>query len=379
MGIFDKIKSSLSDTFGDAFEGTPLDKLSSYVSSTGKKPSVLETPPPPAVPEPQQAMSVMVAVNGQSYGPYERATLLKMIDDGSLTPQTFVFINGMSDWQPAQRVPEVASLFNIGSPAPAVPPVPWTSAVPEAPGSSAQSDSHFSPKLDKLITAAVADGEITDLERQVLIRNAQEEGVAMDEFVMVLEARLFEQRQVLSARQKQQSAPMRMPPPQPAAPQQTSRANKVDKCPSCGAPIKAMATECPECGYEYNANTHGECTAWERLHNMLLKVDNEKAKGLIGGYLAIMGSDSQSPAKIEKKKSIIKNFLIPSDKLGILDFFVSCATIANDGNLFTKDPLAGAYKTKAKQVLTKARIIMKDDPKMLEELNSLAAKYKIKA
>lgn len=102
----------------------------------------------------------------------------------------------------------------------------------------------------------------------------------------------------------------------------------------------------------------------------------------MGGYLSLMGMGDQNPEKIRKKKSILTNFPLPSDKRGILDFFVSCATIANEGNFFTRsseNPLSGAYKTKAKQVLLKARVIMKDDPKMLQELNEIAKQYKIKA
>lgn len=369
MGLFDKLKSSIEESM--SVPG--LDKFSKF-TGTNKR-SSLETPPPPAVPAPHETMSVMVAVNGQTYGPYERATLLNMIADGSLTPQTYVFINGMVNWQPAQAVPQVAALFHLGAPAPAAPPVPWSTNGTTA---SAANDGPFSAKLNNLITAAIADGEISDLERQVLIRNAQEEGVSMDEFVMVLEARLYEQRQTLLARQKQQAA-VQTPPMQPVAPQVAQPTNKMNKCPACGAPIKIAATQCPECGYEYNANTHENNSAWERLNHMLNEVDNQKSQGLMGGYLSLMGMGDRTPDKINKKKAIITNFPIPSDKKSIMDFFISCATIAKEGGFVNRNELAGAYKTKAKQVLIKARVIMKDDPEMLGELNEIAKQYKIKA
>ena len=369
MGLFDKIKSTVNEAVGS----TPLSNLTNSTTHTNR--SVLDTPPPPAVPQSQQTMSVMIAVNGQTYGPYERASLLKMIADGSLTPETYVFINGMTEWKPATQVPSVAVLFNQGNSLPPVPPIPWNGN--NNSGTQQEQDSPFSPRLNKLITAAVADGEISDLERQVLIRSAQEEGVAMDEFVMILEARLFERRQVLAERNK--SNMQAQPPlPTPNAAQKSSRP-QMEKCPACGAPIKALATACPECGYEYSAGIHGECSAWERLNEELRAIDNEKSKGLVGKYLSLMGASASDPEKLNRKKNLIQNFAIPSDKRGIFDFFVSCATICGSSNIFNRDELHGAYKVKAKQVLLKARVIMKDDPKMLSELNEIAKQYNIKA
>ena len=361
------MKSTINEVAGQS----RLNNLDGLKTPLGQR-SVLDTPPPPSVPQPQQAMSVMIAVNGQAYGPYERVSLLKMIKDGSLTPETFVFIEGMTEWQPASQVQSVASLFSQNKPLPPVPPVPWTGNN-SGTESTGEQDSPFSSRLNKLITAAVADGEISDLERQVLIRSAQEEGVAMDEFVMILEARLFERRQILAQSRQQMQTPL--PTPQPA-PKST---RQIDKCPSCGAPIKALATSCPDCGYEYNAGIHGECSAWERLNEQLRAIDNEESKSLVGKYLSFMGAATSDPEKLNRKKTLIQNFAIPSDKRSIFDFFVSCATICGSSNFLNRDELHSAYKTKAKQVLLKARVIMKDDPKMLSELNEIAKQYKIKA
>lgn len=396
MGIFGKLKDFADkvDGFINDNEEEEIKVVNMGTSST--KPAaqlynmgVLSDPPAPPIPVENSRMSVSVAVNGKSYGPYERATLLDMIAKGSLTPQTLVFMKGMSGWLPAEQVPKVKELFSDSVSVPDVPPVPWANSNEpvSTPSSSAVVEENvLSPRLNRLISAAVADGEISDMERQVLIRNAQEEGVAMDEFVMILEARLYEQREVLLARQKEmehkhqmEKASVMAEAAKAAAAVAPPKENKLSKCPNCGAPIKALATSCPDCGYEYNSHTNEENSAWERLNRMLNDVDNERAKGLIGGYLSLLGQGNSTPEKIEKKKRIITNFPIPSDKRSILDFFVSCATIAKEGNFFTKDPIAGAYKTKAKQVLVKARIIMKDDPKLLGELNELAKTYKIKA
>ena len=49
----------------------------------------------------------------------------------------------------------------------------------------------YNEKLEQLIDAALADGELTEKEKQILFKKAQEMGVDLDEFEMVLDARLF--------------------------------------------------------------------------------------------------------------------------------------------------------------------------------------------
>lgn len=48
----------------------------------------------------------------------------------------------------------------------------------------------YDKKLEQLIDAALADGELTQKEKQVLFKKAQEMGIDLDEFEMVLDARL---------------------------------------------------------------------------------------------------------------------------------------------------------------------------------------------
>lgn len=96
----------------------------------------------------------------------------------------------------------------------------------------------YSERIENLIKAALADGELTDKERQILFKNAQEQGIDLDEFEMVLDARLVE----LQKEKKEKEA------------KSTSKSNKfgdVRKCPACGAFVPAMAVSCAECGYEF--------------------------------------------------------------------------------------------------------------------------------
>ena len=49
----------------------------------------------------------------------------------------------------------------------------------------------YNEKLEQLIDAALADGTLTEKEKKVLFKKAEEMGVDLDEFEMVLDARVF--------------------------------------------------------------------------------------------------------------------------------------------------------------------------------------------
>ncbi|MDR1631664.1 MAG: hypothetical protein LBR97_02095, partial [Dysgonamonadaceae bacterium] len=53
----------------------------------------------------------------------------------------------------------------------------------------------YSEKLEELINHALADGVLTEKEKQILFKNAEAEGIDLDEFEMVLDARLYEKQQ----------------------------------------------------------------------------------------------------------------------------------------------------------------------------------------
>lgn len=79
--------------------------------------------PPPA---PQTQSVWMMVVNGQQYGPYNLQQLQQMVQGGQLTPQTHVWRQGMTNWELAGNVAELAGLFAPAAPQtpPAVPPMP---------------------------------------------------------------------------------------------------------------------------------------------------------------------------------------------------------------------------------------------------------------
>ncbi len=76
----------------------------------------MNTPPPP----PQ--VQYHVSVNGQSAGPFNLQQLQQMVQTGQLTRATYVWKNGMQNWELAGNVQELSMLFGAVPPPP--PPMP---------------------------------------------------------------------------------------------------------------------------------------------------------------------------------------------------------------------------------------------------------------
>ena len=81
----------------------------------------MNTPPPP----PQ--VQYMLSTNGQQAGPFNMQQMQQMVQQGQMTPQTYVWKQGMANWDLAGNVAELASLFMPATPPPpppGMPPVP---------------------------------------------------------------------------------------------------------------------------------------------------------------------------------------------------------------------------------------------------------------
>ena len=79
----------------------------------------MQTPPP------LPTVQFSIAINGQQYGPYNMQQLQQMVQTGQLTPQTYVWKQGMPAWDMAGNQSELAALFAPPAPG-AVPPPPPT-------------------------------------------------------------------------------------------------------------------------------------------------------------------------------------------------------------------------------------------------------------
>ena len=86
----------------------------------------MNTPPP--IP----TVQYYVGVNGQQIGPFTMPQLTQLVQNGQLTPQSFVWKQGMAGWEQAGSVAELASLFAPPMPGagPTPPPMPGSTPPP---------------------------------------------------------------------------------------------------------------------------------------------------------------------------------------------------------------------------------------------------------
>lgn len=250
---------------------------------------------------------------------------------------------------------------------------PIRSQAPAAPAPT--SDGLYNPQIEKLIDMALADGELTEKEKQVLFKRAQAEGIDLDEFEMVLDTKLHQINVGNNVQPSPNSAP------------QSNKYGDVKKCPACGAMIEAFTARCPECGHEFSniaANS-----SIQRLFEMLNQVESESkedAKGLIGGlgraYGDMFSSAFGGTKDTRKKKAIIQNFPIPTTKDDIIEFLSQAVPLARKPSMWSGDEAARemypVWKAKCEQIIIKAKFALREDKKTLEMIKEYADELKIK-
>lgn len=77
-------------------------------------------------PPPMPNVQYHVSVNGSQAGPFNMQQLQQLAQNGQLTPQTYVWKQGMANWEFAGNVPELAGLFAPHPPGSMPPPPPPT-------------------------------------------------------------------------------------------------------------------------------------------------------------------------------------------------------------------------------------------------------------
>lgn len=234
----------------------------------------------------------------------------------------------------------------------------------------------YNEQLEKLIEMALMDGELTEKEKQILFKKAESFGVDLDEFEMVLEAKLFEKQQ---SNKKAET--------QVAAAPKSDKFGDVRKCPACGAIVSSFSAKCTDCGHEFS-NIEANASI-QKLFKMLNDVENERKDDesgvvgmLVGGFSKIQAGGDRIA---EKKKSIISGFPIPNTKEDILEFLSTAIPNAKKkGNMFnameykSHNDLVPVWRSKCEQIIMKAKFSMKEDKKTLDEIMQYANELGIK-
>jgi membrane protease subunit (stomatin/prohibitin family) len=80
----------------------------------GPRPAAAPMAPPP----PPAEKLWHIAENGKTTGPFSKAQMGRMANDGSMTRATNVWTAGQDGWLPAEDVTELAQLFTVMPPPP---------------------------------------------------------------------------------------------------------------------------------------------------------------------------------------------------------------------------------------------------------------------
>lgn len=226
----------------------------------------------------------------------------------------------------------------------------------------------YNGALEELIDAALADGELTEKEKQILFKKAQSMDIDLDEFEMVLDARLHK----MSQQQQNQ---------QTAAPK-SDKYGDVKKCPSCGAMVQSFRGACPECGYAFEglkANSSAQILA-EKIDEIMKEASTMSSKALssnsgggllglsrdlIGGQSMALKTEESSQKRI---KEVIKNFPIPNTKSDLMEFIITMKLKSESGQF------ASAYFSKYTECIEKAKYLFHND----KDLAPLVSSYKTK-
>lgn len=83
-------------------------------------------PTPGMAPPPLPVVAYFVSINGQNTGPFDLQQLQGMVASGQLTRNSYVWKQGMSNWDFAEKQPDLSALFAspVGMPPPPPPPPP---------------------------------------------------------------------------------------------------------------------------------------------------------------------------------------------------------------------------------------------------------------
>ena len=222
----------------------------------------------------------------------------------------------------------------------------------------------YSEQLENLISAALADGVLTDKERQVLLKRAVAEGVDPDEFEMVLDARIVEL-------QKQQAAALAPPPPAPvaSAPQPKSQKHgEVRKCPNCGAVVEAATAKCETCGYAFvGVEATSSVTKLAKKLNDIdywynkREREDEKMKRGRSALRNILSVYEQEPLDRQRAKAI-KDFPIPNTREDLMEFVITMRAKWRNTSSEDHGEERAAYKGKYEECLQKVKFLFSDDP-----------------
>jgi len=205
------------------------------------------------------------------------------------------------------------------------------------------------PEIEKLIELALADGQVTERERKVILNKAKELDVDVDEVEMIMEGRLHQ----IEANK----------------PKQKEKVGNIKTCPVCGANVNAMELTCIDCGKDFtNVSANRTTVSFENLINSSRQsyIENGVKAGRSRLVLEVDFEKRELPI-------IIKNYPIPNSKEDLFEVlsFMSSKVISSEKS---ENEELNAYHAKALEIITKLHLVPNIDSKVLERVTEIEKK-----
>jgi hypothetical protein len=152
----------------------------------------------------------------------------------------------------------------------------------------------------------------------------------------------------------------------------------IRKCPGCGHELESMTARCPDCGLELSdtgvnqiiANFADKVMEIERRRNRLKTFFVEKKSFL---KKELVPYESEWEPNDNELKEFIEHFTIPNSRAEFLEFFIfAMVHIDPQPQTNYQKKWNDIWANKCKQVFTKARFAMSDDPDSLAYMKQLA-------
>lgn len=258
----------------------------------------------------------------------------------------------------------------------------------------------YKQELENLMDMALMDGVLSEKEKQILFKKAETFGVDLDEFEMVLNAKLFEKQKNNSLDNKHTASPV------------SDKLGDVKKCPACGAITQSFVTKCAECGNEFrNIKASVNITKFfDKLDDLeahrkeITQENNNKdsemsfvtllkwvyfwpfllAKKIISSIFSKRKPTVWSTTDL-RKEEMIMNFPVPNSREEIIEFLTLSVSKIQDINKWKRSneeirnisKWNSIWKKKAEQVYFKAKLSMKDDHETIEAIEQMLVEFDI--
>lgn len=165
----------------------------------------------------------------------------------------------------------------------------------------------MNPEIEKLIKLAVADGVLTEKEKEIILKKAVALGEDKDEVELIIDGELALLNNQ-NFKQKEETI--------------SNKDTEIKKCPACGAFVGALQLKCSDCGYDFNKESDSNKQIRDfiqELQNQLLAIDNEKIKFL--GKETLL-SVANPTGFNNKKAQVIYTFTLPNTKESLIQLLI---------------------------------------------------------